>query len=642
MPTHFKNLSGTMKVLRLLAISMMLVFSMVTLGLAIHTNKNLNENITIVKDTIKNWQTPSILDLQVVQTSQRCPDGYERLYKYIWGSYDGCDCINSTSSEFQSLGMHQPKCNETELWNGCTDIIGQSQVELVGWGLVGNVSNGFCIKRTNETWANIGPTQGTSCPNNKLKCGTSDDNVFCTNETNCPITSITFSNSSCANCIKFDDMRYIKVGRGEDTLPLAEVRLNEFGMCYEVDERARSPGRKVFPLLYDSYSDCLGEGNALWNIFDTWREDKLFEINNITASVNYLSLYGFYQSGKSGSDYEWHVFNRGYVPWKFHCRYMMQDIIDKSGNLDEVKSTHAVMLGVTIASTIIVGVMLTVMEVLNLCGVDLPCIKGKEEEERQKLLKIKSRVQCTMKLILLPFQVWAIVVLIKIKHIVRYASDNNCSSKTMNDLIEGASDSLEKAFISDLLAIIVLVIFFIGGLIHAHHEKKKLAKEQEVARVSTLDNLQPSNNNDTIQNINDTSINTSLQNQSNMQLKISKAEQQIEAFNRLKNANNQNVNTGQQQIGQPQFGMPGTLNQFQSQPIQNPGINLGPNIQQNYQPMNMQNNLQNQMGGQNFMGYLQNQPQAFNYNQQFHPQIQPQFQPQGQPQGQQIFINFGG
>lgn len=616
-----------MKWIRIITIMTMLGYSIAQLTLAIKTNANLEENIAILQDTISNWKNGAIIDIQVAANSA-CSPGYEPAYNYTWyGTNDGCDCRGVSDSSFAALGLHTSTCNSTETYKGCVTINSQGPYKLSTWGVIGNISYGFCIKRSSESWATIGPTQGTTCPSGKLKCGKSQDNFFCTSETQCPITDIKVTNTPCATCVQFDDLRYINITRGGDNLPLSEFRLNEYGMCYEVNQKTFTSGRSLFKLLMDSLNNCNGEGTPLWNKFDSWKESRLYIMNGLNRSINYLIPFGYYSGGTSGADYNWFIFNRGYVPWNLNCRGVMSEIITKSTKLDDVKTSHKTMLIVTILSTIVVGVILSLMEVLNLLGVDLPCIQGKEEEERHKLIKIKTRCSIAAKLILLPFQVWAIIVLTKLKGLIQYAADNTCSSPLMNNLIDRASDSLQKAFISDIVAIIVLIVFLLITLYQSHHEKKKIAAEKN--KVAVQPTLDP---NDTQGDLNDTSMNHS----SIMALQPNNQQAKPQNLNRVQFANQPKMQLQfQQQPGlQPQQQFQ-TQQQFQPQPIQNPG-NYQPGFQQ--QPMGYPQTIGYQQQPQQFQqqGYQQPgfQPQGF--------QTQPQMQPQPQPQGQQIVINLGG
>lgn len=598
MAKPFSRMSKTMKFVRIFAISVMLIYSGASLGLAINTYNQLQQNILIVQETIQNWKLGAISDFQIA-INGTCPPPLEAAYKYDWaGTDEGCDCRPANASEFRALGLHSKSCNSTELQNGCYSVNGYGARDLTTWGSYGPDLSNFCIQRSNDTWATIGPTQGKTCPSGKIKCGTSPDNVFCTSDSICPITSISITSVPCATCLSFDGngntSRYINITRGEDKLPLVEFRLNEDGMCYLSNRKSRTHGRDYYFLYSGKTYDCNKEGNGLWNIIDTKTEAELFSYNlDMTTIANYLSKYGYYSTGFTGSNVYWSIFSRGYVPWKLNCRSVMGEIIEEAKSLEGVRLAHLAMLGVTILSTIIVGIVLTAMELLNLCGYDLPCIQGKEEEERTKLLRIKSKLQCAAKIILLPFQIWAIMVLFKTKGLVGYASDNDCSSPIMNNLIDEASSSLKNAFKSDIAAIAVLVVFLIISLLQARSEKKMLNK----AKQSTAPQPYLLKTDGTVPTYPDESS----VDHSEIPMQPS-SENQVTTFNQGPLVLGQSV---ERQNGPIQTQMPSLQIQFQPSPIQMPGI-------QNFQrPTQGQGQIFISMGGgpRNINPGLDNNPQ---------------------------------
>jgi len=56
-----------------------------------------------------------------------------------------------------------------------------------------------------------------------------------------------------------------------------------------------------------------------------------------------------------------------------------------------------------IIAAIVISVVLTGMELANLCGMDLPCIKGDGPEELSTLRKIRKYLKYGIKLLILPF-----------------------------------------------------------------------------------------------------------------------------------------------------------------------------------------------------------------------------------------------
>lgn len=56
-----------------------------------------------------------------------------------------------------------------------------------------------------------------------------------------------------------------------------------------------------------------------------------------------------------------------------------------------------IMMGINILAAIVLSIILTFMEVMNLCGYDFPCIKGDGKEERDKIRKVRKVLKYGMK-----------------------------------------------------------------------------------------------------------------------------------------------------------------------------------------------------------------------------------------------------
>jgi hypothetical protein len=74
-----KELSTCMKVIRITMIVTLLIYSIVTLALAIVSYSSLEENITIVTDIVRNWNKNAIIDIQASYTGS-CAAGYEPAF----------------------------------------------------------------------------------------------------------------------------------------------------------------------------------------------------------------------------------------------------------------------------------------------------------------------------------------------------------------------------------------------------------------------------------------------------------------------------------------------------------------------------------------------------------------------------------
>lgn len=58
-----------------------------------------------------------------------------------------------------------------------------------------------------------------------------------------------------------------------------------------------------------------------------------------------------------------------------------------------------IMMVINIIAAIVLSIILTGMEVLNLCGYDLPCVRGDGKEERDKIRKVRKYLKYGMKFV---------------------------------------------------------------------------------------------------------------------------------------------------------------------------------------------------------------------------------------------------
>ena len=87
-----------------------------------HTPENLEKEI-------KNWNVTLIKEIKVFNNS--CPIGYEPLISSVFkGSYDVCDCTNSTSEKYKGLIFYDI-CEKEQGIANCTIHIGEKETESV-------------------------------------------------------------------------------------------------------------------------------------------------------------------------------------------------------------------------------------------------------------------------------------------------------------------------------------------------------------------------------------------------------------------------------------------------------------------------------------------------------------------------------
>ena len=99
-----------------------------------HTPENLEKEI-------KNWNVTLIKEIKVFNNS--CPIGYEPLISSVFkGSYDVCDCTNSTSEKYKGLIFYDI-CEKEQGIANCTIHIGEKERKISNWR-----GKAICIKRT--------------------------------------------------------------------------------------------------------------------------------------------------------------------------------------------------------------------------------------------------------------------------------------------------------------------------------------------------------------------------------------------------------------------------------------------------------------------------------------------------------------
>ena len=604
-----KGMSPCKRYITMITIVALIGYSLYNAYLVINAYLKLSENVGEFGDLVENWQTKTILELSLNNT---CPIGYEKAANdRVWpGVKAGCYCGDVSSTVLKQKNITcSPFCTSDcsiEMKSvGCKSVAPRDAQALTHWFERDSTPLQICVKRSNESFAGSATLTSPSgdCPSGYIKCGTSAENVFCTKEAKCPISGITIrAPSSPIGCNGAVDCFDVEGTTGsitkiltftrsdnEDAKPLSEVSINENGMCNLKSKRDVTPGRPQFYLLNSKSSGCNQEGNNKWVISDTIKEYDLFKRNGLQTYIANLHVYdqpsvnldGYYPLGKSGLDFNWHVFSRGYIDWKISCRDRLETLVGKGDFITQLKTGQLALLIIGMTSTAVLGFVLSFMEFQNLRGVDLSCISGKGEEERKKLLRIKKVLNYGFKLIQIPFQVWAIILTTKSKGLFADLADETCSTLDVQETLSFLSKTLNSTYQSNIIALGVLAGSLFLDLILMCCEKKDDAKNGG-KNVTTISKDDPSKLDSSSNALNNTFNNSNYNDHSNMQL-------------------NQNPFSNQTR---------GVVSQTQPNGAQNIVINL-----QNPTPA-PQTNLQ-MMPGQVPVGYNQQQQQQ--------PYPQPQF-----------------
>jgi len=356
--------------------------AIVTLATSLMGYFNLDDDQNLAVDITKNWQAKAILDLQV--SLDECPSGYQNVTNSVWpGTTNGCWCgdISRSSRDYYEIAgdLLRDHCDSNQTKAGCTEILQTSAIPMNTWSTINGTKATLCAQRSNESWADVANYSGSACPPGFKKCGISAENAFCTvQNSKCPINDIQMIYltlprdsdflSQCTdtrNCVVFaqdsNTAQIIKYQRGDtfDALPTSQFRLNEYGMCKDSAQDDVTPGRSVFALFGKAKVSCGNEGDAFWNktIYQV-SEQKLFDWNGVSSTIQYLSKFGYYDKGHTGNDYQYSLFSRSYIPWKRECRDQMNLLIQKNDAIASVKNSQLMlMLWSWVTCFILVGIV---------------------------------------------------------------------------------------------------------------------------------------------------------------------------------------------------------------------------------------------------------------------------------------------
>jgi hypothetical protein len=145
-----------------------------------------------------------------------------------------------------------------------------------------------------------------------------------------------------------------------------------------------------------------------------------------------------------------------------------------------MKSVQMVLFIITIVSSIVVGLIIPYMTIMNLCGKDLPCIDGKGEYERERLGNIKKYLDLTAKLIKIPFAIWAIALTTSTGN---YFQDiQYCSDSQVNTTFRDIQDLITSSYATNRTFLIItglLLLLEVGFFVYQHFTKKKITADRD-------------------------------------------------------------------------------------------------------------------------------------------------------------------
>lgn len=228
---------------------------------------------------------------------------------------------------------------------------------------------------------------------------------------------------------------------------------------------------------YESVSECKAYSDNRFSKLGVYSNSEKTVLINAYGSAHY-DLFPTVDRGSAiystQSAYDFNYFGRKYVQWSMEedCRAILEPMFIAKDNFDLASSCQLFVLVINILVLIILGVVFPIMSILNICGYDLDCIKGSDEDEYKMINKIKKVASYGCKTLQLPFMIVAIVTIKKVLHIYSDTADSQCSG-TITNLFFNRLDKLmkEDVYQKNVNQIIALCLMVLLDIILAVREK---------------------------------------------------------------------------------------------------------------------------------------------------------------------------
>ena len=491
-------------------------YSVIAITLTAVSYSDLNKNSNTSLGITINWQTGAIMDIQI---ATNCPSGYENALSYTWpGTRRGCFCgeINAFARYHYDLyrDMYIGYCTWNMTKAGCKGVGPRPAKPLPYWNEVGGKAVKICVRRSKENWLSTAYKSDETCKGatNLKKCGTSPDNVFCTNEAQCPINDIKVRSlnlpadnealSSCTpgnNCQVFaqdsSTAKILEYKRGDtfDALPTAQIRINEYGMCKDFNEMCITPGRVPFKLLSVKGANCKGNGNVQWKFTDSKTEAALFNLNGLTDTINSLSRFGYYPKGKTGKDYRWNLYSRSYIPWKIKCRGLMDDVVQYINVVEKLTTLHLVLMIMVIISCVVQLTALLYFLFTSTEWFDSYCDCWTGSYGKTRLRNFLPWFSGGTLIFQIPFLFVTFIKIVKSKDQLKGAVENNCSSSYIMDLLSEESNALHNTYV--YLLVVIILWGLLSGVTILYFVMQNTEKKSKIHGIAKDHAIKDSNKN---------------------------------------------------------------------------------------------------------------------------------------------------
>jgi len=445
-----------------------------------------------------NWKQGAIFDISV--TSDSCPAGSEEAFYYTWpGNPTRCYCADVPLFTRLSYNINADKyldaCNATQIKAGCRNIESQSPVNISALTTSAGQGMKICVQRSSETWASNGPKSDKPCKEAGLSsCGRTRENTFCTKEKKCPITNVQvvqgYTAAEVTNCryedgcvvLSAENNLIVKFERNSyDGLPVSEFKLTEYRICQDNRKDNISPGRKEYWALGVQRTPCETLGTDLWpSIGFTLTEKQIFDMNGVTPKVDYYSAFdGYYEKGKwkSGANFNWHLYSRGYIPWSLGCRSQMGMITESDEYFGRAGTAQTVQFFIVVLGALA-------------WGIGVPYLFF----TRKHLMRAKVG-NIVGKLVQGAIQIYAFKTAEVIVNNLNSFSEQKCTNEPFLNLLEEGSGEIRSVYHYDMAGIVILaaiLAFDIGKEVYLRFFMKEkyhpelnaeLQQEEKVVKV---------------------------------------------------------------------------------------------------------------------------------------------------------------
>jgi len=273
-----------------------------------------------------------------------------------------------------------------------------------------------------------------------------------------------------------------------DALPIAQLSMNEYGMCHDSNQKNISPNREEFPLLNSHREHCPAEEGRTWNLTNTVTETELFEANGLSSSIKYLDRYGYYSDSESGDDYKWGLYTRSFIPWYTHCRDKMEDFIDYSENLKVLNVYQALLMGVAYITSWTLGIVLPFYLLLQIFQGDKTVLwikPPRTKEEKRQAKEFARNWNFLFMFMAVPFTLLAFFASRKANNFFQGVIDGNCSDSKTLLLIHDLSKSLDDVYEDNIISFFLLIGIIVVSLgFNKYQNWKRTQRANEVGQNS--------------------------------------------------------------------------------------------------------------------------------------------------------------